>query len=128
MSRYELTRSTLADIELWTYIADDSIAAANRVSDAIFDACALLAEQPPIGHTRQDLTPRPVLFWSSGRYLIVYRPDTEPLRVRPSSTPLEMWPHCSSIASSSRIPNRCVPGCRLRPPAHVSKTKSYAHT
>jgi plasmid stabilization system protein ParE len=82
MSRYELTRSALADIdELWTYIADDNIAAANRVSDAILDACALLAEQPLIGHTRQDLTPRPVLFWSTGRYLIVYRPDTEPLRV-----------------------------------------------
>ncbi len=82
MSRYELTRSALADIdELWAYIADDNIAAATRVSDAILDACALLAEQPLIGHTRQDLTPRPVLFWSSGRYLIVYRPGTEPLRV-----------------------------------------------
>src|SRR5678815_3183354 len=82
MSRYELTRSALADIdELWTYIAEDNIEAADRVSSAILDACALLAEQPLIGHTREDLTPRPVLFWSSGRYLIVYRPETEPLRI-----------------------------------------------
>jgi len=82
MSRYELTRSALADIdELWTYIAEDNVEAADRVSSAILDACELLAEQPLIGHTREDLTPRPVLFWISGRYLIVYRPETEPLRI-----------------------------------------------
>lgn len=82
MSRYELTRSALADIdELWTYIAEDNVEAADRVSSAILDACEFLAEQPLIGHTREDLTPRPVLFWTSGRYLIVYRPETEPLRI-----------------------------------------------
>jgi len=60
---------------------EDNLEAANRVSDAILDACALLASQPFNGHARQDLTIRSVLFWSSGRYLIVYRPDTEPLRI-----------------------------------------------
>jgi hypothetical protein len=55
MSRYELTRSALADIdELWTYIAEDNVEAADRVSTAILDACELLAEQPSIGHTRGD--------------------------------------------------------------------------
>lgn len=82
MSRFELTRSALADLdELWTYIAEDNAEAADRVSSAILDACALLAERPLIGHARPDLTSRPVLFWSSGRYLIVYRPDAEPLRI-----------------------------------------------
>ena len=82
MSRYELTKEALGDIdELWLYIAEDNIEAANRVSDAILDACDLLADQPHVGHTRVDLTERPVLFWSSGKYLIVYRPDTKPLRV-----------------------------------------------
>ena len=82
MNRFELTRSALADIdELWSYIAEDSVDAADRVADAILDACALLAERPLVGHPRQDLTPRPLLFWSSGKYLIVYRPETEPLRV-----------------------------------------------
>lgn len=82
MSRYQLTRSALADIdELWTYIAEDNVEAADRVSGAILDACELLADQPLIGHTREDLTPRPILFWSSGRYLIVYRPETDPLRI-----------------------------------------------
>jgi len=80
--RYELTRSALADLdELWTFIAEDNVEAADRVSAAILDACSLLAHQPLIGHSRQDLTPRPVLFWSSGRYLIVYRPESEPVRI-----------------------------------------------
>lgn len=82
MSRFELTRSALADLdELWTYIAEDSAEAADRVTSTILDACALLAERPLIGHTRADLTSRPVRFWSSGRYLIVYRVDTEPVKI-----------------------------------------------
>jgi len=49
--RYELTRSALADLdELWTYIAEDNVEAADRVSAAILDACSLLAHQPLIGH------------------------------------------------------------------------------
>jgi plasmid stabilization system protein ParE len=82
MTRYELTKEALGDIdELWLYIAEDSIDAANRVSDAILDACDLLSEQPLVGHARPDLTERPVLFWSSGKYLIVYRPETNPIRI-----------------------------------------------
>ena len=82
MSRYALTREALADIdELWSYIAEDSVDAADRVSAAILHACAFLAGQPLVGHSRSDLTDRPVLFWSSGKYLIVYRPDTNPLRI-----------------------------------------------
>lgn len=97
MNRFELTKEALADIdELWDYIAEDNLDAANRVSDAILDACALLASQPLIGHARQDLTTRSVLFWSSGKYLIVYRPDTEPLHHR----------RLSRIAGRRRAPRR----------------------
>jgi plasmid stabilization system protein ParE len=82
MSRYELARAALDDLdELWLYIAEDSLDAANRTTDAILDACALLVDHPHIGHARTDLTDRPVLFWTSGKYLIVYRPETKPLRV-----------------------------------------------
>ena len=82
MNRFQLTRSALADIdELWSYIADDNLDAANRVAEAILDACALLAERPLVGHTRADLTPQPLLFWSSGKYLIVCRPETNPLQI-----------------------------------------------
>ena len=33
---------------------------------AILDACDLLVDHPHIGHTRTDLTDRPVLFWAVG--------------------------------------------------------------
>jgi len=82
MSRYELAREALDDLdELWLYVAEDSLDAANRTAATILDACDLLVDHPHIGHTRTDLTDRPVLFWASGKYLIVYRPETEPLRV-----------------------------------------------
>ena len=82
MSRYELAREALDDLdELWLYVAEDSVDAANRIAAAILDACDLLVDHPHIGHTRTDLTDRPVLFWASGKYLIVYRPETKPLRV-----------------------------------------------
>ena len=36
---------------------------------------------PGIGHWRHDLTDEPVKFFSVYSYLIVYRPNTEPLQV-----------------------------------------------
>jgi len=39
-----------------------------------------LAESPRIGHKREDLTSREVLFWRVHSYLIVYR-DSNPLRI-----------------------------------------------
>ena len=82
MNRYELAREALDDLDaLWLYIAEDNINAADQVVTSILDACDLLADQPRIGHTRTDLTERPVLFWSSGKYLIVYRPQPTPIRV-----------------------------------------------
>jgi plasmid stabilization system protein ParE len=85
MSVYVLTPLAKADIfEIWSYIADDSEDAANRVEQAIYDACAFVAEAPMRGHSRPDLTNRSLLFWSLIRYpnySIVYRPQTTPLQV-----------------------------------------------
>jgi len=66
------------------YIASDSEEAANRVEQAIYDACAFVAEAPMRGHTRSDLTSRPLRFWTLTRYptyTVVYRPETPPLQV-----------------------------------------------
>jgi len=85
MGHYALTTLANADIfEIWSYIAEDSEAAADRVEQAIYDACALLAEGRFLSHTRSDLTSRPLRFWSVSRYpnyMIVYRPETTPLQI-----------------------------------------------
>ena len=52
------------------FIAKDSIDAALKIYDALEHAFQLLAENPGIGHTREDLTERPVKFWSVFSYLV----------------------------------------------------------
>lgn len=85
MSAYALTPLAKADIfEIWSYIANDSERAADRVEQAIYDACAFVAEAPMRGHTRSDLTSRSLRFWTLTRYpnyTVVYRPETSPLQV-----------------------------------------------
>ncbi len=85
MSVYALTPLAKADIfDIWSYIADDSEETANRVEQAIYDACAFVAEGPMRGHSRSDLTSRPLRFWTLTRYpnyTVVYRPETAPLQV-----------------------------------------------
>src|ERR1700744_5347443 len=85
MSGYVLTPLAKADIfDIWTYIADHNQDAADRVELAIFDACAFLAESPFRGHSRPDITVRPLRFWTLNRYpnyTIVYRPDQSPLQI-----------------------------------------------
>jgi plasmid stabilization system protein ParE len=59
--------------EIWSYIAQDKINAADRWIAKLFDAFEALASTPGMGHTRKDLTNYPVLFWPVGAYLILYR-------------------------------------------------------
>lgn len=85
MSRYALTAPARADIaEIWSYIAADSVEAADRVEQAIFDACKLLGMNPLAGSTRHGSTSRSLRFWTVARfpnYVVVYRPETVPVRV-----------------------------------------------
>jgi antitoxin ParD1/3/4 len=85
MSGYVLTPLAKADIfDIWAYIAQNNEQAADRVEQAIYDACAFLAEGPERGHTRPDLTTRPLRFWTLTRYpnyTVVYRPETAPLQI-----------------------------------------------
>lgn len=68
-------------LEILDFLADESESAAVRVGDAIYDALGKLAENPGVGHTREDLTDRPLKFWSVYSYLVVYDPHTRPLTV-----------------------------------------------
>jgi plasmid stabilization system protein ParE len=70
--RYQLTPEAQSDVEQITdFIAEDSVEAAFRH----------LAEMPATGHTREDLTERPVKFWSVYSYLVVYDPASSPLTI-----------------------------------------------
>jgi plasmid stabilization system protein ParE len=63
MSGYVFTPLAKADIfNIWSYIAMDSEEAATRVEQAIYDACAFLAEAPMRGHSRPGLTARSLRF------------------------------------------------------------------
>jgi antitoxin ParD1/3/4/toxin ParE1/3/4 len=55
--------------------------AADRWIGKLFDAFEALARTLGIGHKREDLTGYPVLFWSVGSYLIVYRAEHRPIEI-----------------------------------------------
>jgi plasmid stabilization system protein ParE len=85
MSGYALTPLAKADIfQVWCYIAGDNETAADRVEQAIYNACAFVAGVPLRGHSRPDLTNRSLRFWTLTRYpnfSIVYRPGMPLLQV-----------------------------------------------
>ena len=82
MNDYVLSPAAHDDlIEIWEYIADDSIDAADRVRDALFQAIDRLADIPHMGHIRQDLADEPLRFWRVYRYLIVYRAEVRPIEI-----------------------------------------------
>ena len=55
--------------------------AANDVEGRLFATFESLARMPGQGRRRRDLTSKPVLFFPVYSYLIIYRPDTHPLRI-----------------------------------------------
>jgi toxin ParE1/3/4 len=68
-------------LEIWEHIAQDSLDAADRVRDALHDAMTRLAVNPGIGHLREDLVTEPLRFWRVYSYLIIYRPQAQPLEI-----------------------------------------------
>ena len=82
---FQFTPRALQDLdEIWTYIAEGSLEAANRVESAILSACNSLAGNPLLGSKRIEITPLPVRFWVVTlfpNFTVVYRPDTKPLQV-----------------------------------------------
>jgi toxin ParE1/3/4 len=67
-------RSSTAErdlIEIWGFIANDDPAAADRQLDRLDRVCRILAENPSLGVTREDLAPG-LRFFPVGNYLIFY--------------------------------------------------------
>ena len=61
MSGFFLHPEIFADLdEIWEFIAADSVNAADRVLEEIYEASRALVLFPELGHTRSDLTCRPL--------------------------------------------------------------------
>ena len=74
MKQYVLGDAAERDLnEIWEYIAQGSIDAADRWISKLFTTFTTLARNPGMGHKRPDLTDHPVLFWPVGAYVILYR-------------------------------------------------------
>jgi plasmid stabilization system protein ParE len=74
MNRFFLTPEADQDLDdIWEFIALDDIDAADRWDGKLRDAFRTLATNPRAGHSRNDLTAHPILFWPVGAYLILYR-------------------------------------------------------
>ena len=71
-----VTRRPLAEtdiLEIWDYIADDSLAAADRWVDHLDEQFRVLATQPMMGRARDELAPG-VRSFPFGRYIVFYVP------------------------------------------------------
>lgn len=81
MSAYWLHPDAFADLnDIWEFISQDSVDAADRVLNEIQTAINMLVRAPLAGHLRPDLSSRPMRFWLVYSYLIAYVPE-QPLLV-----------------------------------------------
>ena len=82
MRQFDLTPEAIADLlEIWEFISQDSVDAADRVLDDFYQSFGRLATTPGMGHRREDLTRRDVRFWPIYSYLVVYQRSSRPLLV-----------------------------------------------
>jgi toxin ParE1/3/4 len=74
MARVTRRPQAVVDIlEIWDYIAEDSVAAADRWVDRLDEKLQLWATQPQMGRVRDELNPgiRSLAF---GHYVVFYEP------------------------------------------------------
>jgi len=105
VSGYILHPQAYADLdEIWEFIAEDGLDAADRIREEIYHAIRALVPFPHQGHRRTDLTSRPLRFRRVRDYLIAYPPDDVPLLVvavmHGSRSPAS-WPRSSGAGSDS---------------------------
>ncbi|MGO8836791.1 MAG: type II toxin-antitoxin system RelE/ParE family toxin [Limisphaerales bacterium] len=74
MNQYRVSDAARSDLdEIWYYIAQANMDAADRFLGAIVSHFPKLAAMPQIGRARKELSPR-LRSFPVGRYIIFYRP------------------------------------------------------
>ena len=82
MKRFRLSLKAVEDLtDAFNYLEKQSPRAARAVIDKLFAAMDRIGRTPSLGHMREDLTDRPVKFYSVYSYLIVYDPAPRPIRI-----------------------------------------------
>jgi toxin ParE1/3/4 len=82
MSGFVLHPQAFADLdEIWEYIAADNLDAADRVREEIYATIQSIVPFPYVGHSRPDLTSKPLRFQTVREYVIAYAPEEKPLAV-----------------------------------------------
>lgn len=59
-------------IDIWSYIADDSLVNADHYIDKLYDKAVILSKNPEIGSERYDLIPEMKCF-PVDKYILYYR-------------------------------------------------------
>ena len=74
MKKYVVTKRARKHIdEIWWYIAQDNLHAAEGWVETLEQTFERLGQAPGIGRVRIDLMPIPVQIWPFGAYLVLYR-------------------------------------------------------
>lgn len=82
MSRFQLTPQAELDLaEIWDYIAQDSMTNADRVLNELEKTLRTLADNPELGYRREDWADSRHRFWPFYSYIVMYRPETNPLQI-----------------------------------------------
>lgn len=82
MNHYNLSNIAENDIdEIISYIAKENPEASLKLLDSMYEAMDKIAENPMLGHRREDLTNQNVRFWPfKWHYLIIYT-ETSPVEI-----------------------------------------------
>ena len=81
MKHFRLSSQAQLDLdEIWLFIAEDNIEAADKFHDLLLSKLITLAEQPLIGRLRDELRPN-VRGFPVGSYVIFYRDTPEHIEI-----------------------------------------------
>jgi toxin ParE1/3/4 len=73
MSQLRISPRATADLlEIWSYIADDSVANADAFVDKLYETIQTLGRQPGLGRRREELAPG-IQSFPHDRYILFYR-------------------------------------------------------
>jgi toxin ParE1/3/4 len=73
-------RARVDHLQIWTYIADDNMSAADRMLDRIDATCQLLSQQPLMGQARPELADG-LRSFSVGNYVVYFLPLRDGIEV-----------------------------------------------